>query len=61
MITITGVGPSLETFPRQPANNDHSYSGRITALAPAADGRRLYAGSWAGVWRSDNSGETGRN
>ena len=33
MITITGVGPSLTTFPRRPANDSHSSSGRITALA----------------------------
>ena len=58
MITITGVGPSLATFPRRPANDNHSSSGRMTALAAAADGRRVYAGSWAGVWRSDNGGES---
>jgi photosystem II stability/assembly factor-like uncharacterized protein len=57
-VTITGVGPSPSTFPRQEANNSHSHSGRITALALAADGRTLYAGSWAGVWHSRNSGET---
>ena len=58
MITITGVGPSLATFPRRPANDNHSSTGRITALAAAADGRRVYAGSWAGVWRSDTGGES---
>jgi hypothetical protein len=58
VITIAGVGPSLSTFPRQPANNNHSSSGRITALALGADGKRMYAGSWAGVWRSDDAGAT---
>ena len=58
MITITGVGPSPSTFPRRPANDNHSSSGRITALALGADGRRMYAGSWAGVWRSRDAGQT---
>ena len=58
MITITGVGPSLTTFPRRPANDSHSSSGRITALALGADGTRMYAGSWAGVWRSNDAGQT---
>ncbi len=58
MITVTGVGPNPGSFPRRPANDNHSSSGRMTALALAADGRRLYAGSWAGVWRSDDGGET---
>jgi len=58
VITITGAGPSLSTFPRRPANDNHSSTGRITALALGADGRRMYAGSWAGVWRSDDAGNT---
>ena len=58
MITIAGVGPTLSNFPRQPANNNHSSTGRITALALGADGKRMYAGSWAGVWRSDDAGAT---
>jgi hypothetical protein len=58
VITITGVGPSLGTFPRRPANDNHSSSGRITALTLGADGSRMYAGSWAGVWKSDDAGQT---
>ncbi len=58
MITYFGVGPKQGTFPRLPANDNHSWSGRITALALAADQARLYAGSWAGVWRSDDAGES---
>ena len=58
MITISGVGPTPSTFPRRPANDNHSSTGRITALVLGADGKRMYAGSWAGVWRSDNAGQT---
>jgi photosystem II stability/assembly factor-like uncharacterized protein len=58
VITIAGVGPSRTNFPRKAANDFHSHSGRITALALAADGQRMYAGSFAGVWRSDDAGET---
>ena len=59
---ITGVGPTPATFPRDPASPDynpnHSPSGRITALVATTDGSRLYAGSYAGVWRSDDGGLT---
>jgi hypothetical protein len=58
VITFVGVGPKPDTFPRQPANNNHSSSGRITALVLGADSTRMYAGSFAGVWRSDNSGQS---
>jgi hypothetical protein len=58
VITITDVGPSLSTFPRRPANDGHSSMGRITALVLGPDGRRMYAGTWAGVWRSNDVGET---
>jgi len=55
--TFFGVGPKRETFPRLPANDNHATSGRMTALALGADGRRMYAGSLAGVWRSEDAGE----
>jgi BNR/Asp-box repeat len=58
VITYFGVGPKPQTFPRRQANDGHSSSGRITALALGADGRRMYAGSFAGVWRSDDGGES---
>ena len=58
VITILRRRAEAATFPRRQANDSHSSSGRITALALGADGRRLYAGSWAGVWRSDNGGES---
>ena len=58
MITITDVGPNLTSFPRRPANDNHSSSGRMTTLALGADPTRLYAGSFAGVWRSDDAGAT---
>ena len=57
MIT-TGIGPSPGSFSRRPANDNHSSSGRMTALAVAADGQRMYAGSWAGVWRSIDGGRS---
>ena len=58
MTSLTGVGPTLQSFPRLPANAGHSSSGRITALVLGADGNRMYAGSFAGVWRSNDGGET---
>lgn len=57
MSSFFGVGPKPTTFTRQPAVNGHSPSGRITALALAADSQRIYAGSYAGVWRSDDGGQ----
>jgi hypothetical protein len=58
VITITGVGPTPASFPRRPANDDHSSSGRMTALAVGADGQSVYAGSFAGVWKSNDGGQT---
>jgi photosystem II stability/assembly factor-like uncharacterized protein len=55
--TLVGVGPTLQSFPRLPANDGHSSTGRMTALVLAADGNRMYAGNFAGVWRSDDGGE----
>jgi photosystem II stability/assembly factor-like uncharacterized protein len=57
VITITGFGPNRDSFP--PGNNqaNHQPSGRMTALTLAADGSRLYGGSFAGVWRSDDAGQ----
>jgi hypothetical protein len=60
VITHFGVGPTPTTFPRRPANEHHSSSGRMSALALAADGRRLYTGSFAGLWRSEDGGENWR-
>ena len=53
MVTISGVGPAPATFP---FNTLHSAAGRMTALALGADGSRMYAGSFAGMWRSDDGG-----
>ena len=49
----TDVSPGLQTFPPQ---SQQSVSGRANALALAADGMRIYAGTFAGVWRSDDGG-----
>ena len=56
MITITGVGPTRDSYPLSQFQPNHQPSGRMTALALAANGSRLYAGSFAGVWRSDDAG-----
>lgn len=37
-----------------------SWSGRILSLAHAADSARMYAGNFAGIWRSDDAGRTWR-
>jgi len=56
MLTIQGVGPTRDTFN---FNTGHSASGRMTAVAlGGTDGSRMYAGSFAGVWRSDDGGRT---
>src|SRR5262249_30891590 len=51
------VSPTTENFPVG-ANLQHSPSGRVLSLAVSADGGRLYAGTFAGVWRSDDGGST---
>jgi hypothetical protein len=56
VITITGVGPTRDSYALSQFQPNHQPSGRITALALAANGSRLYAGSFAGVWRSDDGG-----
>jgi photosystem II stability/assembly factor-like uncharacterized protein len=37
-----------------------SWSGRILSLARGADSARMYAGNFAGVWRSEDAGRTWR-
>ena len=53
MATISGAGPTPATFP---FSTGHSAIGRMTALVLASDGNRMYAGSFAGMWRSDDGG-----
>jgi len=53
MATISGAGPTPATFP---FSTGHSAVGRMTALALGPDGNRMYAGSFAGMWRSDDGG-----
>ena len=57
-MSITHIGPTASTF--HDAGASHSWSGRMLSLAAAADGTRLYAGCYAGVWRSDDAGRTWR-
>jgi photosystem II stability/assembly factor-like uncharacterized protein len=54
MVDLTDVGPSPANFVG--ANAVRGGSGRILSLAAAANGRRLYAGGYSGVWRSDDAG-----
>lgn len=59
MITIQEFGPTFSTF-NVTTDPQHSTSGRILSLTLAADHNRIYAGSVAGVWRSDDAGHTFR-
>ena len=56
-LDLRHVGPSAASF--SPSLN-HSFSGRILALARAPESARMYAGTFAGVWRSDDAGRTWR-
>ena len=58
MVDITDVGPSPLNFVS--GDPKRGGSGRVLCLAAAADGRRLYAGSYSGVWRSDDGGRNWR-
>jgi hypothetical protein len=51
--TYTDVSPSLQTFPRE---TQQSVSGRANTVAVASNNTRLYAGTFSGVWRSDDAG-----
>jgi len=55
---VSDVGPTPLSFTGSAPQR--SGSGRIVCLAVAADDQRLYAGSYAGVWRSDDAGRTFR-
>jgi hypothetical protein len=41
------------------ANSTRSVFGKILSLAVSADGKRLYAGAYSGVWRSDADDQAG--
>ena len=53
-IDCANVSPQTDTFPTD--NPQHSVSGKVLSLTVSADGQRLYAGTYSGVWRSDSSG-----
>src|ERR1700744_674588 len=55
MITIFGIGPNNSSFPFPSPN--HSTSGRILSITLSADPNRVYVGTYAGVWRSDDAGQ----
>jgi hypothetical protein len=55
---ISDVGPTPASF--QGSTPVRSGSGRILSLAMASDNQRAYAGSYAGVWRSDDGGRSWR-
>src|SRR5215472_18106608 len=57
MATITRVAPNNSNFSQ--ADPQHYTSGRILSMAlSAAAPTRIYAGSFCGVWRSDDSGQS---
>src|SRR5215475_1451690 len=53
-LLVSDVGPTPANFVG--SATQRCGSGRILCLGLAADGQRLYAGSYAGVWRSDDAG-----
>jgi hypothetical protein len=55
---ISDVGPTPASF--QGSTPVRSGSGRILSLAMASGDQRAYAGSYAGVWRSDDGGRSFR-
>src|ERR1700712_4088636 len=57
-LSISDVGPTPGNFVG--AAPQRCGSGRILCLGLSADGRRVYAGSYAGVWRSDDAGRNFR-
>ena len=57
-LDIADVGPTPASF--QGSTPVRSGSGRILSLAMASDNQRAYAGSYAGVWRSDDGGRSWR-
>jgi len=59
-IECDDVSPTTKTFPIA-KDIQQSVSGRIMSLTVSSDGKRLYAGTFSGVWRSDNAGETWRH
>jgi photosystem II stability/assembly factor-like uncharacterized protein len=54
-IYIKDVSPTATTFPIARTVNQ-SASGRVHCVSGSSDGTRLYAGTYAGVWRSDDGG-----
>jgi hypothetical protein len=64
-VPIANVSPHVNNFePDFTACNPGTYqsvSGRTLALAASANRQRMYAGTFAGVWRSDTGGQTWRS
>jgi hypothetical protein len=58
---IQDCSPTLESYtPQIGVNSPKSIFGKILSLAGSADGQRIYAGAFSGVWRSDDRGDTWR-
>ena len=55
---ISDVGPTPASF--QGSTPVRSGSGRILSLVMASDDQRAYAGTYAGVFRSDDGGRSFR-
>ncbi|MGH9839377.1 MAG: hypothetical protein ACREEM_11400, partial [Blastocatellia bacterium] len=56
-LMIDDVSPTTDSYPIE-NDGQRSVSGRVMSLAVSADGKRLYAGAFSGVWRSDDGGLT---
>jgi hypothetical protein len=55
MSLIVDVSQTVATYP---VTVNQSVSGIANCLAVSTDGQRLYAGTFAGVWRSDDGGRS---
>jgi hypothetical protein len=56
-LEVEDVSPSTSSFD---VSFNHSVSGKIWSLAASPNNRRVYAGTFSGVWRSDDGGSTWR-
>lgn len=58
MADIADIGPTPSSYVS--SSPVRSGTGRILCLCLAGDGQRMYAGTFAGVWRSDDAGRNWR-
>jgi hypothetical protein len=60
MTKIEDVSPTWSNTTITESSTLQSVQGRMLSLACSADGRRVYTGTYSGVWRSDDEGRTFR-